>query len=82
MIINKKTEITCRAVCFMDGARGSYSQIYDLFVDGEPLKVGMVVSSKNRRGPVTNTYTANDQSFDNIKDALECAGHDVQGEVK
>lgn len=71
-----------RATMFLDGAGGSYSQVYDV-LEGENIDVAthtgitMSVTSSNRREPAKTTFNYGHEVFEKLSDAVDAVTADV-----
>jgi len=77
MKIDSKTRLRKQAQMFTDGEGGSYTQHHKLF-DENDVFLGVDIHVQGARDSGYSTqYLTENGSFDNLKDALRSAGHDV-----
>lgn len=56
MKITSETKLTQKAQMFADGEGGSFMQAYELFADGKPTDVGIVVRGRLGKKKILPVY--------------------------
>lgn len=73
--ITNDSKLTQRASLFADGAKGMFMQTYDVYVDGEPIAMSIVVTRESRDKPIVRRFVTDVDAFENLRDAFESIGY-------
>jgi len=77
MKINDDTKLTQMGMMFSDGEDKYFCQEYGLLADGEQTGVTIVIQGNVGKKNTTRAFHVAEKSFDNLKEALKFAGHEV-----